>query len=50
MLAGKAIVMDGGTTTLGANVTADLGLTMAAACGTPALGPWIGQSMIKLWF
>ena len=39
-----------GTTTWGASVIADLGLVMAAACGTPALGPWIGQSMIKLWF
>jgi len=39
-----------GTTTWGASVIADLGQVMAAACGTPALGPWIGQSMIKLWF
>ena len=37
-----------GTTTWGASVIADLGQVMAAACGTPALGPWIGQSMIKL--
>ena len=35
---------------LGGNVIADLGQVMAAACGTLALGPWIGQSMIKLWF
>ena len=37
-------------TTLGANVIAALGLVMAAACGTPAPGPWIGLSTIKLWF
>ena len=39
-----------GTTTWGASVIADLGQVMAAACGTPALGPWIDQSTIKLWF
>jgi len=39
-----------GTTTRGGNVIAELGQEMAAVCGTPASGPWIGQSMIKLWF
>ena len=38
-----------GPTTRGADVIAALGLVMAAACGTPAPGPWIGLSMIKLW-
>ena len=39
-----------GPTIQGASVIAAQGQGMAAVCGTPALGRWVGQSMSKVWF